>query len=97
MITYLIRRLLWALVLFVAVTLVTYLVFYVIPANPARLACGQRATEECIQKAEQRLGLDHPAPVQYALFLKRLVIEIRSATPLRTGATSTRRSSTRRR
>ena len=35
MITYLIRRLLWALVLFVAVTLVTYLVFYVIPANPA--------------------------------------------------------------
>src|SRR5262245_13752475 len=75
MITYLIRRLLWALVLFVAVTLVTYLVFYVIPANPARLACGQRATHECVQQAEHRLGLDHSVPVQYALFLERLVIE----------------------
>jgi peptide/nickel transport system permease protein len=75
MITYLIRRLLWALVLFVAVTLVTYLVFYVIPANPARLACGQRATAECVRNAEHRLGLDRPVPIQYALFLKRLVIE----------------------
>jgi peptide/nickel transport system permease protein len=67
--------LLWAVVLFIAVTLVTYLIFYIIPANPARLACGQRATEECIQNAQHRLGLDKPVPVQYALFLKRLVID----------------------
>jgi peptide/nickel transport system permease protein len=59
----------------VAVTLVTYMIFYIIPANPARLACGQRATEECVQNAQHRLGLDHPVPVQYALFLKRLVID----------------------
>src|SRR3954447_16312667 len=75
MLTYVIRRLLWACVLFIAVTLVTYMVFYVIPANPARLACGQRATEECIVNAEHRLGLDKPIPVQYGLFLKRLVID----------------------
>ena len=72
---YLIRRLLWAIVLFLAVTMVTYMIFYIIPANPARLACGQRATESCIAQAEHRLGLDRPVPVQYALFLKRLVID----------------------
>jgi len=36
---YLIRRVLWAMVLFVAVTIVTYVIFYAIPADPARLAC----------------------------------------------------------
>jgi len=72
---YLIRRLLWAIVLFIAVTMVTYMIFYIIPANPARLACGQRATESCIKEASHRLGLDKPVPVQYALFLKRLVID----------------------
>ena len=81
MLTYVIRRLLWAVVLFIAVTMVTYMIFYVIPANPARLACGQRATEECITNAEHRLGLDRPVPVQYAMFLKRLVID-RSLGPL---------------
>jgi peptide/nickel transport system permease protein len=75
MTAYVIRRLLWACVLFVAVTLVTYMIFYVIPANPARLACGQRATQECIVNAEHRLGLDRPVPIQYAMFLKRLVID----------------------
>ena len=75
MLTYIVRRLLWALVLFVAVTMVTYMIFYVIPANPARLACGQRATETCITSAEHRLGLNRPIPVQYAMFMKRLVID----------------------
>ena len=75
MFRYLIRRLLWAIVLFLAVTMVTYMIFYIIPANPARLACGQRATETCIAQAAHRLGLDRPVPIQYALFLKRLVID----------------------
>ena len=75
MFRYLIRRLLWAMVLFIAVTMVTYMIFYIIPANPARLACGQQATQDCIRNASHRLGLDRPVPIQYALFLKRLVID----------------------
>ncbi len=75
MLAYVIRRLLWAVVLFIAVTMVTYMIFYVIPANPARLACGQRATESCITNAEHRLGLNRPVPVQYAMFMQRLVID----------------------
>jgi peptide/nickel transport system permease protein len=70
---YLIRRLLWAWVLFVAVTIVTYVIFYAIPANPARLACGQRATPECIKRAAHYLGTDRPLYVQYGKFFGRLM------------------------
>jgi len=71
---YFIRRLLWACVLFVAVTLVTFVIFFVIPADPARQVCGQRATAECITRARHFLGLDRPMVVQYARFLDRLVV-----------------------
>ena len=60
MIHYIIRRLLWACVLFIAVTIVTYVIFYAIPADPARLACGQRATPECVKRAAHYLGTDRP-------------------------------------
>jgi peptide/nickel transport system permease protein len=72
---YLIRRLLWAVVLFVAVTAVTYVIFFIIPADPARQACGQRATQECIERAAHFLGTDRPVYVQYGKFMKRLVLE----------------------
>ncbi len=63
----------WAFVLFVAVTIVTYIIFYAIPADPARLACGQRATAECIKRAAHYLGTDRPLYVQYGKFFGRLM------------------------
>jgi peptide/nickel transport system permease protein len=75
MLRYIIRRLLWAAVLFLAVTLVTYVIFYIIPADPARLACGQRATQDCVDRASSFLGTDRPVYVQYGRFLKRLVVD----------------------
>ncbi len=73
MLRYLVRRLIWAFVLFVAVTIVTYVIFYAIPADPARLACGQRATAECIKRAAHYLGTDRPLYVQYGKFFGRLM------------------------
>ena len=75
MLRYLIRRFLWAWVLFLAVTLVTYVIFFLVPASPARLAAGQSATPERIAEVEEFLGLDQPVYVQYWRFLKRLVID----------------------
>jgi peptide/nickel transport system permease protein len=74
-IRYIIRRLLWAVVLFIAVTAITYIIFFIIPADPARQACGQRATQDCVTRARHFLGLDRPVPVQYGMFLKRLVVD----------------------
>lgn len=74
MLRYLIRRILWAMVLFLVITIVTYVIFFIIPVNPAKLACGQRATETCIKNAQHTLGLDRPIYVQYLKFMDRLVI-----------------------
>jgi peptide/nickel transport system permease protein len=71
---YFIRRVLWSSVLFIAVTLVTFVIFFVIPADPARQVCGQRATASCIERARHFLGLDQPMIVQYGRFLDRLVV-----------------------
>src|SRR5918911_2668876 len=71
---YLIRRLVWAAALFIAVTAVTYVIFFIIPADPARLACGQRATPECIKRAAHFLGTDRPIYIEYLKFLDRLVV-----------------------
>jgi peptide/nickel transport system permease protein len=71
---YLIRRLLWAVVLFVAITMLTYIIFFMIPTDPARKACGQLVTPTCVRNARHYLGLDRPVYIQYARFLDRLVI-----------------------
>ena len=73
MFRYFIRRVLWAMVLFFVVTVVTYIIFFIIPANPAKLACGQRATPICIQHAKHTLGLDRPIYAQYGRFMWKLV------------------------
>jgi peptide/nickel transport system permease protein len=75
MLNYLIRRLLWAGVLFVGVTLITYVLFFLLPADPARLAAGKSATAEDVARVSHQLGLDRPVHEQYALFLKRLVVD----------------------
>ena len=75
MLHFIVRRLLWALVLFFAVTVVTYVIFYVTPADPARLAAGQGASPQDVQKVAERLHLDEPVYQQYGRFLWQLVGE----------------------
>src|SRR5919108_1126377 len=74
MLRYLARRMLWAVVLFIAVTLVTYVLFFLIPANPAQLVAGKAATPADIKRAEHFIGTDRPIYVQYYKFLERIVI-----------------------
>ncbi len=74
MFRFLIRRLLWAAVLFVAVTMVTYVIFFLAPANPERLICGgERASTACLFEVRESLALDKPIYVQYSKFFWRLV------------------------
>ena len=75
MLQYLTRRLLWAVALLVAVTFVTYVIFFLVPVNPARLVAGQSATPERVAEVEEFLGLNEPVYVQYYRFVKRLFWE----------------------
>jgi peptide/nickel transport system permease protein len=73
MVRYVIRRLLWAIVLFLAVTIVTYLIFFLIPVDPARLVAGKSATPAEVKAVAHRLYLDRPVYEQYLHFLYQLV------------------------
>src|SRR5215203_434128 len=75
MFRYLIRRILWACVLFVAVTIVTSIIFFITPSDPAKLVAGRGATQADIERARAFIGLDDPVPIQYLHFMKRLVWE----------------------
>jgi peptide/nickel transport system permease protein len=70
---YLIRRLLWAVMLFFSVTIVAYILFFIIPADPARQFAGKGATAATVEQARHYLHLDEPIYQQYGRFVWRLV------------------------
>lgn len=74
MIGYLVRRLGWAVVLFFVLTMVTYIIFFVIPANPALELCGRGCSAADYERVEHYWGLDRPVPVQYLMFVERIVV-----------------------
>lgn len=70
---YIIRRLASGVLLILALTLITYVVFFTIPANPTCLVLdcgpGNHTTPAEFAAARHRLGLDRPVLVQYGHFL----------------------------
>jgi len=62
-------------VLFVAVTAVTYSLFFIVPADPAKIMAGKSAGPEEVERVRKALGLDQPIYVQYKDFLQRLVVD----------------------
>jgi peptide/nickel transport system permease protein len=70
---YIVRRLMWVVVVMLVITLVTYLIFFVLsPSDPAVAFAGRQPTPEIVAEVKRQFGLDKPVPVQYALFVKRL-------------------------
>ncbi len=55
-------------------TLVVFLLFSVLPTDPARLTCGKACTPEIIEANRHRLGLDLPVWQQYWEFLKGIFV-----------------------
>jgi peptide/nickel transport system permease protein len=68
---YIIRRALWALVAVLIVLLITFVVFYLLPAgDPALRFAGKSPTPESLALIRDRLGLDEPWYQQYGRFVK---------------------------
>lgn len=66
------RRLLAALLVLLVLSIAVYALFYVLPGDPARLACGPKCTADQVAQVRTQLGLDDPAFAQYAHFLHGL-------------------------
>ena len=58
----------------VAISMITYLIFWALPVNPASISCGTHCTPQKIAANEHLLGLDVPIWVQYGRFVKGLVV-----------------------
>jgi peptide/nickel transport system permease protein len=72
---YIIRRLLWVVVLLFLVSLVTFIVFYTLPtADPAQLRAGRTPSPQQVEHIRHALGLDKPWYVQYFRYMKALVL-----------------------
>jgi len=73
MIAYLGRRLIQSLLILLGVSLITFALLYVLPADPVRQIAGRSATPETIENIRRELGLDQPFAVQYWRYLTNLV------------------------
>lgn len=75
MVRYIARRLLWAAVLLVLVSALTFVIFYLLPsADPAQLRAGRDASPATIATIRHQLGLDRPVTAQFWTYLKALVV-----------------------
>src|ERR687888_2434450 len=72
---YIVRRLLWVVVVLLIITAITYLIFFVMPpVDPAVAFAGKNPTPDQIAETKHIFGLDKPIPVQYYLFVKHLFL-----------------------
>jgi peptide/nickel transport system permease protein len=70
---FLARRLLQAIPVLIGISLLTFVLIYYLPADPARMYAGPSATVETVARIRHELGLDQPFWVQYGRYIERLL------------------------
>lgn len=75
MFTFIVRRLLWMVVLLLVISFLTFIIFYELPsANPVLLRAGRQPSPALIKSITHTLGLDRPWYVQFGKYLERMVL-----------------------
>jgi len=72
-IAYLARRLFQSILILLGVSLITFALLYLLPADPVRQIAGRSATPQTVENIRRELGLDQPFLVQYGRYLLGLV------------------------
>lgn len=70
---FLIRRVLFGILVMWAITTIVFVMFFVAPHDPARLLAGRQATASTVAAIRHSLGLDQPILIQYLDFIGRLL------------------------
>lgn len=68
-----VQRLFWSVVILFGVTFLTFTIAFIVPSDPARTVAGPKADPETLAVIRREMGLDQPLPVQYALYVQRLL------------------------
>ena len=67
MLGFLLRRLIWGLLVLLSVAVITFFLSRVVPADPAAFLAGQNASEATVQRIRAEHGLDRPLPAAIRL------------------------------
>ena len=73
MFLFLTKRLSQSVLILLGVTLITFCLSFLMPADPVRMIAGRSATQATVESIRKELGLDKPLPVQYFKYISRLV------------------------
>jgi len=73
MTAYIIRRLLWMVLVLFGVSAITFVIAFLVPGDPARLYAGTNASPAAIKIIHHQLGLDRPLWTQFADYMWRLL------------------------
>ena len=75
MLTFIVRRALWTVLVMFVITVFVYLIFFKTPGiDPARALAGRNPSPKVLAEIRAQFGLNRPLPVQYALMMKHLFI-----------------------
>ena len=72
MLQYVLRRLAWTVLILLLITVITFVLSRVVPANPVVMAAGLGASTEQVAEVRRVMGLDDPLPVQYVRYMQGL-------------------------
>jgi len=72
MLKFLIKRILYGFLVLLGVITIVFLLFNVLPGDPARMMLGQRADVASIEAINRDLGRDKPLPIQFMMYLNDL-------------------------
>ncbi|HEU4551956.1 MAG TPA: ABC transporter permease, partial [Chitinophaga sp.] len=70
---YLLKKISYGLLVLLGVVILVFVLFNVLPADPARLTLGQRADVASLENVRRELHLDKPIPMQFLLYLNDLL------------------------
>src|SRR5919202_5140952 len=74
MAAYIVRRILWVFVLLFVITLITFIIFSVLPAaDPAALRAGRQPSPALIESIRKQFGLDDPKIVQFFRYVGQVL------------------------
>jgi peptide/nickel transport system permease protein len=69
---FLLSRLAQSIFILIGVTMITFALAFLVPADPVRMIAGRNATPTVVENIRHQLGLDRPIPIQYASYVTRL-------------------------
>ncbi|WP_273888346.1 ABC transporter permease [Rubrobacter naiadicus] len=73
MAAYALRRIAWVVFTLFLVSVITFLIAFVVPVNPARVVAGPNAPQSVVNSIYHQLGLDKPLYEQYLGFVDRAI------------------------